>query len=494
MSEFHTVLWRGAIEATSPDTLFLAAKIADQFGPGPSPAMTIPELCRNLGLSAFRGRRAIRNLTQLKLLSIERQFWTSYPSYSFQLRFDRLAGPATEYAWPHEKRAKQLLLWGEYSSEEHPHQLPIPLRVLLLILFAHATPTGVVEGLGHHTLAKRTGQTPRQIGEHLKKLAHYGYIRWTIEGGNFEGVLGRRTSVHLLNLQHKAFSGDAAGGFVGIYDVKDSPEDPVVAAARNVHIYVDSGKSRKAMPKRAGGASIAQLARKSLRAPEVAYLRWLIRQLASDLLTEHSSELIPEEPYANTIPENCRITEQMILEVYQHCDRLIPTPDEEPVAQEPPQPFIDHILAVYARHSTIDEPDSLPKDGPTPRENLKMFMTSCTVQLALQAAKALGEFTDLTADDYSYLLLPKHRKRKWESRLAVYAMPKEAEDSSFDIYFGPVYLVRPRPPNSIALTRSDGGDLTMGYFEGAGLLTLPVRFPSLKREPRTPRKAQDSDT
>lgn len=480
MNDLRTVLCGDFIGANSPDTLFLAAKLVDQFGAGPTPAMTIPELCRSLALSTFRGRKAVRNLTHLGLLSVERQFWTSYPSYCFKLRFDRLTEPVIESAWPHKKRAKQLLLWGEHSPEEHPHQLRIPLRLLLLILFAHATPVGVVEGLSHNELAKRTGQNLRQIRDQLKRLARYGYIRQIVEGGNFEGPLSRKTNVYLLNLHHEAYSGDAASGFIAMFTLQHFTPEPIDEAIQSANRYLESGGSESERPTNGGGPSIADLSSSELRRPEALYLRWLVRQLASDLLTSHSPTLIADEPYSDEIPKDSRIDKETILEVYRHCDEMIPNPGKESLPEEEPHMFAELMQSLCIQHSTQDA-TLCPQDGDTARENLKLFLTSSAIQLALQAAKGLSTFTDTTAEDYRYLILPQSPKRKWVRLLTVCAIAKQPNDGRSDVYYGSLSLLQPIPANTSSLKRIKENEISPQVRAGAGMQTLRIESPSLKR-------------
>lgn len=109
-------------------------------------------------------------------------------------------------------RIHHIKLIQDILSIETKHSLKALNKLLMIVLLANATKTGVVNTLGKSDLRKLTGMTNDQLESQLNKLHKIGYIRRTVSGTTGEKLFGRVNSVYFLNLLHPDYSSSVKTG------------------------------------------------------------------------------------------------------------------------------------------------------------------------------------------------------------------------------------------------------------------------------------------
>lgn len=346
------------------------------------------------------------------------------------------------------------------------------------MLLAHASPAGVVQGLGHGQLAKRTGQTRRQVRDHLHKLMRYEYICQVVEGGNFDGVLGRKTSVYLLNMRHASYSEATDEGFTAIFDhsTVDNPiADAVRASNANRHANQNTCNTLGTKP-------FMELANSPIRGPAVTHLRWIVAELASEVLNEYAQDLVPEEPYLSTCSDANRIPEACILGTFERSEGLLPLSKKNSKDHSPSDFFVHQVQNLCANPFSANL-NEIPLDSESARGNLKRFLTACAIHRAMLAAIALSGIPDIEVHDYRYLIFPIRPTRKSNRLLTIEAFPRHRKGEGHIFYLGNTGLRdRHRPDCTVSVTKPTKIP-DQQLLDAAGLRTPPLEKPTLTPEP-----------
>jgi|GEM_PF-2965185 hypothetical protein len=469
-----------------PTTNFIAAKFALRYGTQATPALTRPKLLQTLGIPVNEGRRALATLIDKEMVELDRQRWhPGHPHYCFQLRPQNIFPDGyDEFASsPHQLKIQQLLEWNEKQPENRQHQLTISQRLLLMVLLAHASHCGVVNSVERKYLAAQTGTTQRRVHDEIKRLKKYGYIRCSIDGGNFEATAGRRSSIYFIELHHEAYGGQKSGGITVIDDINFHHPINEAISLHRIAKHKHRRHSRR-IPDVIGSTDLAymefiehlrtgggyqQLRRIYPRMEELRQLFRMVDELA-EWTIKHYKHKTKERP-----------EEKLLKELYRHVANWIGHPGDEPADYSViPDTHIAEIQETWDVTPWQVLPVHVSLESPDPLTSGQTFLVLCVLQRARMAYTTLQQYeTEINKYD-QFLILPPPQKNMSSMTIAVEAYQSSQGQLPHRI------LGRPMADEELPPSFEN---LTIEVLEATSLRTLMLETPRLKSRPqKSPKK------
>lgn len=407
----------------SPFAKFIVTWLSKKHGTDATRPFTRTGFVKALGLAPSQGLKPLDQLIHRGIIEVAQQYWhPGHPHYCFQLK-PEMAWPDgyNELAWsPHQRRIGQFLENTALPSELHQHQLTAPQRVLLMVLLAYASPTGLASSITRQELARQTGMKNAKLTKECKNLKRYGYLRSTVSGGCFRSLIGNRGDSYFLELHHEAF-GDAKSG--GLTVITPTSIHPFALAHSN--FQARQQKRNSGLPDnslRRPSDDFFELAGGTLQRSEMHYLAWIIDRLAAETLKK---------------PANLegRPTTRLLRELYKKIANILQhAQDEEEPYTKMPRGYVRELKNAWK----LDPSDEMPAnftiaDGDR-RSSAQAFLVLCVIQRAQTALRALRSAGAPEEEPSDYLILPPPKGSLSSRAMAIEVYPSDPDSKPHSTY------------------------------------------------------------
>ena len=440
-----------------------------KFGTDSTHPLTRSAFTRELGIPPNKGLTPLGKLENRGVIESARQYWHQGPPHHC-FRFNPEITWRTGYnefaTSTHQPKIQQLLEYNEVPPHLRRHQLTIQQRVLLMVLLAHASPTGVVTSVTRAELATQTGINHQRLRYECKNLKRYGYLRSTVDGGNFDRLVGRRSGAYFIELHHKAFGAEKPGGRTVICPVPMHP----IADARSRF----SARQRNRKPRQPSDDShrpyenLIELIGRKPQSAELHYLAWVIDDLAAATLGK---------PEHLTVPPPGNLLESLYAEI---ADRLPRLEGSEVDYREMPEGYAGQMRNAWKNVSLDDAPFNLALEGGDRRNRAQAFLVACIVQQATIAFNALSQTGDSWTQSDDYLILPQPDGALNSRRMAVESYANDANLTPHRVY---VLLASKFRPDGTDATPEAIEAIANSLLEETSMRTPPLVDPTLKTPP-----------
>ncbi|MEQ6886584.1 hypothetical protein [Salicola sp. Rm-C-2C1-2] len=448
---------------------FVAVRMAMKFGTASTHPLTRTAFTRELGVPPNKALKPLGELEARGIIESFRQHWHPGPPHHC-FRFNPETTWPNGYnelaSSPHRSKIQQLLEYNEVPPNRRRHQLTIQQRVLLMVLLAHASPAGVVTSITRAELATQTGISHPRLRYECKNLKRYGYLRSTVDGGNFDRLLGRRSGAYFIELHHQTFGEDKPGGLTVIYPAL---QHPIARARRNsLERQRIANSSQPSNDLCRPDEDLIELIGRKPQFAELHYLAWVIDELASATL---------RNPELLTYPPPAHLLENLYAEV---ADTLPRAEGRGVDYREMPIGYAGQIQSAWKRVSLDDAPFDLALIGGDRRSRAQAFLVACIVQQATNAVNILSRTGESWKQSEDYLILPQPDGALNSRRIAVETYTSDADRTPHRVY---VLLASKFRPDGTDATPEAIEAIANSLLEDTSLRTPPLVDPTLKTPP-----------